>query len=75
MASRKLIVFRHENALGNAPAHLLFDRVKIGRNVDGQYRTIDERLDNIPPARKFADYAIEIDRENLPAGIEIVEHL
>ena len=75
MASRKLIVFRHENALGNAPAHLLFDRVKIGRNVDGQYRTIDERLDNISPARKFADYAIEIDRENLPAGIEVVERL
>jgi CRISPR-associated protein Csd2 len=75
MASRKLIVFRHENALGNAPAHLLFDRVKVGRNVDGQYRTIDERLDNIPPARKFVDYAIEIDRENLPAGIEVVERL
>jgi CRISPR-associated protein Csd2 len=75
MSTRKLIVFKHENALGNAPAHALFDRVKIGRNVDGAFREIDQRLDNLPPARKFADYRIEIDRDNLPAGVEIIERL
>jgi CRISPR-associated protein Csd2 len=75
MATRKLIVFKHDNALGNAPAHQLFDRVKIGRNVDGQFRTIDARLDNLPPARAFADYVVAIDRDNLPVGVEIMEKL
>lgn len=75
MATRKLVVFKHENALGNAPAHALFDRVKIGRNVDGEFRTIDSRLDNLPPARAFSDYVVTIDRENLPVGIEIIERI
>ncbi len=75
MATRKLIVFKHENALGNAPAHLLFDRVKIGRNIGGSFKEIDERLDNYPPARAFSDYIVEIDRDDLPEGIEIQELL
>lgn len=75
MASRKLIVFKHDNPLGRAPAHSLFDRVRIGRNIDGGFREIDERLDNFSPARKFADYRIEIDRQNLPDGVEIIERL
>lgn len=73
MATRKLIVFRHENALGNAPAHRLFERVTVGRSVDGEYRDIDARLDNLPPARKFSDYAVRIDRSDLPVGVEILE--
>lgn len=75
MATRKLIVFKHDNALGNAPAHRLFDLIKIGRNVDGEFRTIDRRIDNLPPARAFSDYIVSIDRENLPAGVEIIEKL
>lgn len=75
MATRKLIVFRHENALGNAPAHALFERVRIGRNVDGEFHEIDARLDNLPPARAFSDYVVEIDREGLPQGVEIIEKL
>lgn len=74
MATRRLIVFSHENPLGNAPAHALFDRVRIGRAVDGQFRALDDRgLGNLPPARKFADYFVSIDREGLPQGIEIHE--
>lgn len=75
MAVRKLIVFKHELALGNAPAHTLFERVKVGRNVDGEFHDIDSRLDNYRPARKFSDYAIVIDRNGLPAGVEIIERL
>lgn len=76
MATRRLIVFKHENALGNAPAHVLFNHIRIGRNIDGQFRAIDDRrIDNQPPARKFSDYVIEIDRDNLPAGVEIIEKL
>ncbi len=75
MATRRLIIFKHDNALGNAPAHSLFDRIRIGRNVDGEFRTIDRRLDNLPPARAFSDYIITIDRETLPSGVEIIERL
>ncbi len=75
MSTRKLIVFKHENALGNAPAHALFDRVKVGRNIDGEFREVDSRIDNYAPARAFADYTVSIDRGNLPAGIEILEKL
>lgn len=75
MSTRKLIMFRHDNALGNAPAHTLFDIVKVGRAVDGEFRAIDARIDNLPPARKFGDYAVQIDRSALPAGVEIIEVL
>lgn len=75
MSTRKLIMFRHDNSLGNAPAHQLFDIVKVGRSVDGEFRSIDGRLDNLPPARKFSDYSVQIDRDALPAGVEIVEVL
>jgi CRISPR-associated protein Csd2 len=73
MAMRKVVAFKHANPLGNAPAHELFDRVNVGRNVDGEFRKIDRRLDNLPPPREFADYKIEIDRNGLPDGVEIVE--
>lgn len=76
MATRRLIVFKHDCALGNAPAHVLFDKVKIGRSVDGAFRDLkDPGLSNLAPARAFADYAITIDRETLPAGIEIIERI
>ena len=61
MSTRKLIVFEHESALGNAPAHSLFDRVKI------------DRADGDKPPRAFSDYRVEIDRSDLPQGITIHE--
>lgn len=76
MASRKLIVFKHESALGNAPAHALFERVAVGRNIDGQFRDVDDAgIGNYPPARKYADYMVTIDRKNSPSGVEIIERL
>jgi CRISPR-associated protein Csd2 len=74
MATRKLIVFRHATALGNAPAQDLFARVKTWRLHKGErYEIGDDRLDNAPPSRSFGDYDITIDREKLPEGIEIIE--
>lgn len=61
MCSRKLIVFKHNSALGNVPAQQLFDLVKI------------ERKDVSAPARVYSDYMITIDKGNLPAGVEIIE--
>jgi CRISPR-associated protein Csd2 len=75
MATRKAIAFRHKNALGNAQAHALFERVRIGRSIDGEFRTIDRRIDNQPPARQFSDYVVEIDRHGLPDGVEIIDWL
>ena len=74
MATRKLVVFRHASALGNAPAHELFTRVKTWRVHKGERHEIgDERTDNWPPARSFADYAITVDRAGLPDGVELIE--
>ncbi|MFE1598066.1 type I-C CRISPR-associated protein Cas7/Csd2 [Methylobacterium sp. ID0610] len=74
MATRKLIVFRHDSALGNAPAHALFDRVKTWRVHKGSQHEIGaEALDNASAPRSFADYAVTIDSEGLPEGVEVVE--
>ena len=64
MAARKLIVFKHDSALGNAPAHKLFDAVTVKRNGEP----------NTPP-RSFGDYEVSIDREAIPDGVEVIEHL
>jgi CRISPR-associated protein Csd2 len=61
MSTRKLIVFKHDSALGNAPAHQLFDAVAV------------ERIDTTKPARCFNDYKISIRRDLLPAGVEAIE--
>lgn len=74
MATRRLIVIRHATALGNAHAHEMFDRIKTRRVHKGLAHDIgDPALDNAPPARSFADYAIVVDRENLPDGVELIE--
>jgi CRISPR-associated protein Csd2 len=63
MSARGLIVFRHDSDLGNAPAHMLFDRVAVRRSDDGAQ-----------PPRGFGDYRVEVDEAELPAGIQ-VQHL
>lgn len=63
MATRKLIVFKHDSALGNAPAHKLFDLVKAEKNCGDK------------PPRDFSDYTVEINRSAIPAGIELIEML
>ncbi|MEX1032777.1 MAG: type I-C CRISPR-associated protein Cas7/Csd2 [Cellvibrionaceae bacterium] len=65
MAARKLIVFKHENAMGNAPSHVLFDSVKVSR-LEGQPDT---------PARSFGDYKVEVDAESIPQGVSVEELL
>lgn len=76
MSTCRLIAFKHASALGNAPAKSLFDRVRVGRQRGGDVVPIgDPRLDNAPPARGFADYAVEIDRGGLPDGVEVIERV
>ncbi|TWB46463.1 type I-C CRISPR-associated protein Cas7/Csd2 [Nitrospirillum viridazoti] len=76
MGSRKLIVFRHASALGNASAPALFERVTVRRRFKGEDYALDGAgLDNLPPARSFADYSVAVNRDGLPAGVEIIERL
>ena len=63
MAPQKLIVFKHATALGNAPAHKLFERVTVSRKP------------GVEVARSFADHVVTISRESLPAGVELLEPL
>jgi len=63
MSSRKLFVFKHDNKMGNAPAHKLFDLIEIKRNdVTGA------------PARSFKDYSVHIVGE-VPNGVTVEEKL
>lgn len=60
MSSRKLFVFKHESKLGNAPAHRLFEAVKVNRLIPAAQE-----------ARSFGDYAIEVG--DIPEGVELIE--
>jgi CRISPR-associated protein Csd2 len=63
MVSRELFVFEHESPLGNAPAHALFDRIRI------------KKKEPTRPARVYSDYTIILDKENLPPGITVHQML
>ena len=62
MSAQRLIAFRHDSELGNAPANKLFDLVKI------------EKITNDVP-RSFHDYKITIDKDAVPSGVTIVEYI
>jgi CRISPR-associated protein Csd2 len=74
MAKKKLFIFRHESKLGNAPSHELFKRIETLRAHKGSTHPIGaDATDNWPPARCFEDYEIRVNRNNLPAGVELIE--
>ena len=60
MSAQKLIVFKHDSVLGNAPANKLFDLVKVKKVCDGA-------------PRSFSDYTVTIDKEGLPANVTVDE--
>lgn len=60
MSAQKLIVFRHDSELGNAPANKLFDLVKIEKNTD------------VAP-RSFSDYTVSVDKSAVPKGVTVEE--
>jgi CRISPR-associated protein Csd2 len=61
MATQKLILFKHDGPLGSAPSQDLFARV-----------TVEQRADVGVP-RSFADYCVEVRKDALPAGVEVLE--
>ncbi len=60
MSAQKLIIFRHDSVLGNAPANKLFDLVRIERKTTGA-------------PRSFNDYIVSIDKSCLPNGVSVEE--
>ncbi len=62
MCMRKLFVFKHDCALGNAPAHILFDKISI------------EKKEGVEAPRRFTDYEITVDSA-MPEGVTLIEKL
>lgn len=75
MTVQKLFAFKHvgtdsdngqrarQAVLGCAPAHALFDLIKVEKKPD------------VTSPRSFADYTVTVDRAKLPAGVELLELL
>lgn len=58
MATRKLIVFKHDSSLGSAPAHKLFDMVTTKANAN--------------PVRDFSEYEITVPSQaDMPQGVTL----
>ncbi len=61
MAPRRLVIFRHESALGNAPAHKLVEAVTACRKNPSV------------AARCFSDYEIAVDKSVLSDNVKLDE--
>ena len=59
MACRGLYVFTHESPLGNAPAHRLFECVRLSRKSD------------VEVPRHIRDYTITVETGQLPSGVTL----
>ena len=60
MAVRKLVIFKHDSELGNAPSYNLFEKININKK------------ENVTVPRKFADYDFSVDTDTLPSGVECI---
>lgn len=59
MCPRGLYIFKHSSTLGEAPAHKLFERVKVEKNP------------GVESPRAFSDYTVTVDDKDLPAGVTL----
>jgi len=59
MNVRKLVVFKHDSAYGNAPAHALFSRLTVTPTAT--------------PPRAYTDFDVALDKKSLPSGVAIEE--
>lgn len=63
MNARGLLVFKHENKLGAAPSHKLFDLVTVLKKPD------------VEVPRSFSDYEVSIDESAIPEGITLIRRI
>lgn len=59
MAVRKLILFKHSSQLGNAPAHKLYDALRVSKKPGVEF------------PRSWADYDISLDSSSIPHGVTV----
>jgi CRISPR-associated protein Csd2 len=59
MALRGLHVFSHDNTLGNAPAHTLFERIHV------------KLVEGVQVPRQISGYAVTVDDADLPDGVTL----
>ena len=59
MSARMLVIFKHESDLGCAPAHKLFERVTV------------KGIHEDRPARAYSDYAVTVNQQDLPEGVDV----
>lgn len=59
MSLRGLYIFTHDNPLGNAHSHELFDKIKITRK------------EGVEAPRSFGDYIVSVNDQGLPEGITL----
>ena len=59
MSTRGLYVFKHDSELGNAPAHVLFERIA------------PKLKDSVSVPRLFSDYEVAVNEANMPAGVTL----
>jgi CRISPR-associated protein Csd2 len=58
IATRKLIVFKHNSNLGNTSSHQLFDMIKVETKAN--------------PVRDFSDYDIKVpSQSDMPQGVTV----
>lgn len=62
MCVRALYVFKHDSALGNAPAAMLFEKINV------------EKKDGVVTPRSFSDYVVNVDKD-MPAGVQLIKKL
>lgn len=60
MSARGLVVFKHQDALGNAPAHKLFEAVSVTRKEPSE-----------APTRSFSEYQVDVDRSAVPESVSM----
>ncbi|NTV15700.1 MAG: type I-C CRISPR-associated protein Cas7/Csd2 [Desulfobulbaceae bacterium] len=64
MATRRLIVFKHDSAMGNMPSHKLFDMVQAKPIKEGEV------------IRDFSQYVISAPTQaDMPSGVTVIEKL
>jgi len=61
MTTRGLYVFKHDSKLGNAPANTLFERIGVTRKP------------GVSAPRRFEDYNISVDNEDMPSGVSLAD--
>lgn len=61
MGAKRCIAFKHNTALGNAPAHKLFDLVSVTKKS------------GVEVPRQFSDYEVTLNTAALPSGVTIEE--